>query len=123
MASFGDKFIAIDTWLIANFDLDILKDVLGKYINLLDAKKELEAMRAGKTIDSNSGDDNLEALNKYGIDLNKKAIDGLLAFEFDLGDEVKKITEEAMSGRLDFFESLIQRVALLKGMEHKKSIP
>ncbi len=78
MASFGDKFIAIDTWLISNFDLDILKDVLGKYINLLDAKKELEAMRAGKTIDSNSGDDNLEALNKYGIDLNKKAIDGLL---------------------------------------------
>ena len=78
MTSFGDKFIAIDTWLIANFDLDILKDVLGKYINLLDAKKELEAMRAGKTIDSNSGDDNLEALNKYGIDLNKKAIDGLL---------------------------------------------
>ncbi len=76
MTSFGDKFIAIDTWLIANFD--ILKDVLGKYINLLDAKKELEAMRAGKTIDSNSGDDNLEALNKYGIDLNKKAIDGTL---------------------------------------------
>ncbi len=35
-------------------------------------------MRAGKTIDSNSGDENLEALNKYGIDLNKKAIDGLL---------------------------------------------
>ena len=31
-----------------------------------------------KTIDSNSGDDNLEALNKYGIDLNKKAIDGEL---------------------------------------------
>ena len=25
MTSFGDKFIAIDTWLIANFDLDILK--------------------------------------------------------------------------------------------------
>jgi len=35
-------------------------------------------MRAGKTIDSNSGDENLEALNKYGIDLNKKAIDGEL---------------------------------------------
>ena len=78
MASYGDKFIAIDTWLIANFDSQVLKDVLGKYVNLLDARKELEAMRAGKTIDSNSGDDNLEALNKYGIDLNKKAIDGEL---------------------------------------------
>ncbi|MGJ0321004.1 ATP-dependent Clp protease ATP-binding subunit [Aliarcobacter cryaerophilus] len=78
MASNGDKFIAIDTWLISNFDNKVIKDILGKYIDLKEAKKELEAMRAGKTIDSNSGDDNLEALSKYGIDLNKKAIDGEL---------------------------------------------
>ena len=78
MASFGDKFIAVDTWLISNLDSSVIKEVLGKYIDLKEAKKELEAMRAGKTIDSNSGDENLEALNKYGIDLNKKAIDGLL---------------------------------------------
>ncbi|MDD3008028.1 MAG: AAA family ATPase [Arcobacter sp.] len=78
MASNGDKFIAIDTWLISNFDLPIMKEVLGKYIDLREAKKELEAMRAGKTIESNSADDNLEALNKYGIDLNKRAIDGEL---------------------------------------------
>ncbi|PUE65531.1 ATP-dependent Clp protease ATP-binding subunit [Arcobacter caeni] len=78
MTSFGDKFIAVDTWLISNFDSSVIKEVLGKYIDLREAKKELESMRAGKTIDSNSGDENLEALNKYGIDLNKKAIDGLL---------------------------------------------
>ncbi|MCT7507743.1 ATP-dependent Clp protease ATP-binding subunit [Aliarcobacter cryaerophilus] len=78
MASNGDKFIAIDTWLISNFDNKVIKDVLGKYIDLKEAKKELETIRAGKQIDSQSGDDNLEALNKYGIDLNKKAIDGEL---------------------------------------------
>ena len=78
MASNGDKFIAIDTWLISNFDNKVIKDILGKYIDLKEAKKELEALRAGKQIDSQSGDDNLEALNKYGIDLNKKAIDGEL---------------------------------------------
>ncbi|WP_066346525.1 ATP-dependent Clp protease ATP-binding subunit [Aliarcobacter cryaerophilus] len=78
MASNGDKFIAIDTWLISNFDNKVLKDILGKYIDLKEAKKELETIRAGKQIDSQSGDDNLEALNKYGIDLNKKAIDGEL---------------------------------------------
>lgn len=78
MTSNGDKFIAIDTWLVSNFDNQTVKDVLGKYIDLKEAKKELEVMRAGKTIDSNSGDDNLEALSKYGIDLNKKAIDGEL---------------------------------------------
>ena len=78
MASNGDKFLAIDAWLVANFDSQVIKDVLGKYIDLREAKKELESMRAGKTIESNSADDNLEALNKYGIDLNKKAIDGEL---------------------------------------------
>lgn len=77
-AKLGDKFIAIDTWLISNFDDKVLKETLGKYINLLDAKKELEVMRAGATVDSANADENLEALNKYGIDLNKKAIDGEL---------------------------------------------
>ena len=78
MANNGDKFLAIDSWLIANMDDTVFKEVLGKYVNLMDAKKELEAMRAGSTIDSQSADDNLEALAKYGIDLNQKAIDGEL---------------------------------------------
>ncbi|WP_198306077.1 phosphoserine phosphatase SerB [Arcobacter vandammei] len=60
------------------------------------------------------------------FDFDSTLMDGetidILAAEFGLGDEVKKITDEAMSGRLDFFESLIQRVALLKGMEYKKVI-
>ncbi len=78
MASLGDKFIAIDSYLIANFDNPTIKEILGKYIDLKEARKELEAIRAGKTIDNQSADDNLEALNKYGIDLNKQAIDGKL---------------------------------------------
>ncbi|TLT06179.1 AAA family ATPase [Aliarcobacter thereius] len=78
MSSLGDSYIAIDSWLIANFDNQTFKDILGKYIDLKEAKKELEAMRAGKTIDNQSADDNLEALSKYGIDLNKQAIDGKL---------------------------------------------
>ena len=78
MNNLGDKFIAVDTWLISNLDNKVFKDILSKYINLLDAKKELEAMRGGNNIDSASGDENLEALEKYGIDLNKQAIDGKL---------------------------------------------
>ncbi len=78
MTKNSDKFIAVDTWLIANFDTKELKDILSKYVNLLDAKKELEAIRAGATIDSATSDENLESLGKYGIDLNKKAIDGEL---------------------------------------------
>jgi phosphoserine phosphatase len=39
------------------------------------------------------------------------------AEELGIGEEVARITEEAMSGRLDFFESLQQRVGLLKGLD------
>lgn len=37
-------------------------------------------------------------------------------------DEVSKITHQAMSGELDFFESLTRRVALLKGVEYQKAL-
>jgi len=45
-----------------------------------------------------------------------------LADELGLKKEVAAITEEAMSGRLDFFESLTTRVELLKGLEYKKVV-
>ncbi|NPA37208.1 MAG: phosphoserine phosphatase SerB [Chlorobi bacterium] len=40
-----------------------------------------------------------------------------LAKRNGVGDKVKEITEKAMRGEIDFNESFIQRVALLKGLE------
>ncbi|KLD98930.1 Phosphoserine phosphatase [bioreactor metagenome] len=60
------------------------------------------------------------------FDFDSTLMDGetidFLAQELNLGAKVAKITEEAMSGRLDFFESLTTRVALLKGLEYKKVV-
>ena len=54
------------------------------------------------------------------FDFDSTLMDGetidFFAEELGIGDEVARITEEAMSGRLDFFESLQQRVSLLKGL-------
>lgn len=44
-----------------------------------------------------------------------------LAVSFGVGDEVKHITQKAMAGELDFFESLTRRVALLKGLSLQKA--
>lgn len=58
------------------------------------------------------------------FDFDSTLMDGetidILASEFGLGDQVAKITHEAMEGRLDFFESLTTRVGLLKGFDYKK---
>jgi len=78
MASMGDSFLAVDTWIIANLRTKVFKDVLGKYVDLSEVKKELEIIRGGAKVDSQTADDNLEALEKYGIDLNKQALDGKL---------------------------------------------
>jgi phosphoserine phosphatase len=40
-----------------------------------------------------------------------------LAIKAGVGDKVKHITEEAMKGNIDFNESFIQRVSLLKGLD------
>ncbi len=40
-----------------------------------------------------------------------------LADQFNVGEQVKKITAKAMAGELDFIESLRNRVELLKGMD------
>ena len=60
------------------------------------------------------------------FDFDSTLMDGetidFLAFELGIGAQVTKITEEAMSGRLDFFESLTTRVALLKGMDYQRVV-
>jgi len=60
------------------------------------------------------------------FDFDSTLMDGetidFLASAYNVGDEVKKITQEAMSGRADFFESLTKRVALLKGMPYDKVV-
>ncbi len=53
--------------------------------------------------------------------INGETIDAL-ADAHDKGKEVKEITQQAMVGKLDFFESLIKRVELLKGLSHDKAI-
>jgi phosphoserine phosphatase len=55
------------------------------------------------------------------FDFDSTLMDGetidFFAEELGIGEEVALITEEAMSGRLDFFESLQQRIGLLKGLD------
>ncbi len=58
------------------------------------------------------------------FDFDSTLMDGetidFLADELGFKTEVSYITKKAMAGELDFFESLIQRVALLKGLKKEK---
>lgn len=78
MSAIGDKFIAVDTWISANLENAEIKEILSKFCDILEFKKELENLRSGKKIDSKTGDETFESLSKFGIDLTAKAINGEL---------------------------------------------
>jgi ATP-dependent Clp protease ATP-binding subunit ClpB len=78
MSKSGDSFLAVDTWIVANLDTNPIKEIFSKYFDLVDLKKNFEAIRGGKTIDKQTADENLEALGKYGIDLTNLANEGKL---------------------------------------------
>ena len=58
------------------------------------------------------------------FDFDSTLMDGetidFFARELGIGERVAEITERAMNGELDFFESLQERVSLLKGLPYEK---
>ncbi|MCI6217252.1 MAG: AAA family ATPase [Helicobacter sp.] len=74
----GDSYVAVDIFLIANAQDSVFKDIFGKYVDISELKKTLQVLRAGAKIQDQSDDDNLQSLEKYGIDLTKKALENTI---------------------------------------------
>jgi len=124
MTANGDEYLSVDTWIIANIGSTFIEKTMSKYIDLSELKKTLESIRGGKTIDSQSADDSLEALGKYGIDLNQKALDGELDPVIGRDEEVQRMMQilirktknnpiligEPGTGKTAIVEGLAQRI-------------
>jgi len=124
MAANGDQYLAVDSWLLANSDESFIRDILGKYVDISEFKKTLESIRGGKQIESQSGDETLEALEQYGIDLNKNALDGELDPVIGRDEEVQRMMQilirktknnpiligEPGTGKTAIVEGLAQRI-------------
>ncbi len=124
MTSYGDDYLAVDTWLIANINEVFIKDIFSNYIDMSEFQKTLESIRGGKQIDSKSGDELLEALAQYGIDLNQKALDGELDPVIGRDEEVQRMMQilirktknnpiligEPGTGKTAIVEGLAQRI-------------
>jgi len=124
MTANGDQYLAVDAWLMANTGEGFIADTIGKYVDISEYEKTLESIRGGKQIDSQSGDETLEALDKYGIDLNQKALDGELDPVIGRDEEVQRIMQilirktknnpiligEPGTGKTAIVEGLAQRI-------------
>ena len=90
MVSAGDKYLAVDTWIIANINEPYISEVICKYIDKMEFQKSLEAIRGGKSIDTQSADDVAQALSQYGVDLNHKALNGELDPVIGRDEEIQR---------------------------------
>ncbi len=130
MAKNGDDFLAVDTYIIANLSSDPFKEILGKYVDIRELIKTFESARAGQKIDSQTGDENLEALSKYGIDLTRLAVEGKLSPVIGRDEEISRMMQilirSTKNNPILLGEPGVGKTALVEGLAQRiiaKDVP
>lgn len=89
----NDNFIAVDMFLIANLKESAFLAIFQPFVDGLELKKTLLSLRGQGKVESQNGDENLEALSKFGIDLTQKALDNQLDPVIGRDDEINAMMQ------------------------------
>jgi len=123
MAQNGDSFLAVDTYILANLDSEPYSSILPKYIDVAELRKNLEAARGGSKIDSQSADETLDSLSKYGIDLTLEAAEGKLSPVIGRDEEITRMMQilirKTKNNPMLLGEPGVGKTALVEGLAQK----
>ena len=123
MTTNGDSYLAVDTYILANLNTEPFKGLLSKYIDLMELSKNLEASRGGAKIDSQSSDETLESLEKYGIDLTAQAAEGKLSPVIGRDEEINRMMQilirKTKNNPMLLGEPGVGKTALVEGLAQR----
>ena len=123
MTQNGDSFLAVDTYILANVKTDPIASILSKYLDMSELAKNLESARGGAKIDSQSSDETLESLSKYGIDLTKEAAKGNLSPVIGRDEEITRVMQilirKTKNNPMLLGEPGVGKTALVEGLAQR----
>jgi ATP-dependent Clp protease ATP-binding subunit ClpB len=118
MTKNGDKFIAVDSWIEAN-----IKNYKNIFANADEVIKILRELRQGQKIESQTADENLDALSKYAINLNQQAIDNKLDPVIGRDEEVERaiqiLIRKTKNNPVLIGEPGVGKTALVEGLAQR----
>jgi len=125
MTKNGDSFLAVDTYLLANISAEPFSSILSKYLDTKELEKNLIASRGGAKIDSQSSDETLESLSKYGIDLTAQAAEGNLSPVIGRDEEITRMMQilirKTKNNPMLLGEPGVGKTALVEGLAQRVS--
>ncbi|MFT7003616.1 MAG: ATP-dependent Clp protease ATP-binding subunit ClpB [Sulfurimonas sp.] len=125
MTKNGDTFLAVDTYILANLKNEPYSSILNKYIDVSELAKNIEVSRAGGKIDSQSSDETLESLAKYGIDLTAEAREGKLSPVIGRDEEITRMMQilirKTKNNPMLLGEPGVGKTALVEGLAQRIS--
>ena len=125
MTKNGDSYLAVDTYILANLKTEPFSTILAKYIDVMELAKNLEASRGGAKIDSQSSDETLESLEKYGIDLTTQAAEGNLSPVIGRDEEISRMMQilirKTKNNPMLLGEPGVGKTALVEGLAQRIS--